>query len=47
MWLRTLKGLSQEDASHMQMCLVWLDMLVQDRLQMSREINKERKEIER
>ena len=30
-WLRTLKGLTVEQSS--QMCLVWLDMLIQDRLQ--------------
>jgi hypothetical protein len=46
-WLRTLKGLSAEDSGHMQMCLVWLNKLIQDRLQQAAELNKERTEIQK
>ena len=46
LWLRTLKGLRTEEANHMQKCLVWLDMLIQDRLKEAREINKDRERTE-
>lgn len=47
LWLRTLKGLDQERVNHMLMCLVWISKLIQDRLQMAQEINRERKEIQK
>lgn len=47
LWLRTLKGLDQPRVNHMLMCLVWIDMLIQDRLKEAKEINKERKEIQK
>lgn len=47
LWLRTLKGLDQPRVSHMLMCLVWINMLIQDRLKEAKEINKERAEIQK